>query len=780
VEQHGTAASGTACPAAPPGPTDAAIPPDPNNAWRRRLFAYDSLSRLRWASNPESGIISYSYDNDSNLLQKTSPAPNQTGSATQTISYCYDELHRITGKAYGALNCPLTSPVVSYAYDSGANAKGHLTQMTDQAGTASYAFDVLGRLTTETRTLTGANNAAISKTLSYEYNLDGSLSKLHYPSSAVVAYTPDSAGRITQAVDGVNGINYVTGASYGPDSSLTGFVNSSGGAAPITNTFTYNKRLQPVTMSAATSSQTVFSIGYDFHAGNGTAGSGSNNGNVFAITNYKDSNRNQTFTYDALNRLLTAQNAGTNCAAMTVNGKTEYWGNSYTYDAWGNLLGKTVTKCGAENLGVTADAHNWLHHSPTDYQYDAAGNMTFDATENVSLSYDLENRITGAAGYTYTYDGDGNRVRKSNGNLAANGTLYWYMTPGVVAETDLAGTTKSEYIFFEGERVARRDGVNGTGGVFYYFSDHLKTASVITDASGTIKADSDYYPWGGELQFVNNDSNHYKFTSKERDGESGLDYFGARYYSSGLGRWVSADWSATPVPVPYADFGDPQTLNQYSYVRNAPTVKIDADGHCPDGGCLVPPKTLAELDKMNQDNKDIGVGLAKGTYNTFASAENTFLSMGESSSSPIPLMEPSNEVQEVAMTAGTIVTTVLSVLFAHEPGGKAPARDPEPEPYNRSQHYGNPSSSAAAKGIRANGEGQPCPTCGKTMKSGTATAPTAEHQPTLKQHYYQKGGKKMTPAERRAYARSSSSMQKEAVCKPCQSKQGAAEARKKY
>ena len=105
------------------------------------------------------------------------------------------------------------------------------------------------------------------------------------------------------------------------------------------------------------------------------------------------------------------------------------------------------------------------------------------------------------------------------------------------------GTLKFEYVFFDGERVARRDGATGTGGVFYYFSDHLKTASVITDSAGMIKAESDYYPWGGELQFVNNDSNHYKFTGKKRDMETGLDYFGARYYSNGLGRLVSADWS---------------------------------------------------------------------------------------------------------------------------------------------------------------------------------------------------------------------------------------------
>jgi RHS repeat-associated protein len=573
VEQHGDATTGTGCSAAPTS--------DATSPWRVRRFTYDSFSRLLTAKNPESGTITYAYDADGELLQKTSPAPNQTGTATQTVSYCYDELHRVTGKGYGAQSCPLATPVVTYAYDSGANAKGHLTSLTDQAGTASYSYDILGRLTAETRTLTGANNAAISKNLSYEYNLDGSLYKLHYPSSAVVTYTPDSAGRTLSAVDGGSGINYVTGATYGPDSSLTGFVSGSGGAAAITNSFTYNKRLQPLTMSATAPSQTVYSIGYDFHAGNGTANSGTDNGNVYGIINYKDTThgRDQTFTYDALNRLISAQNAGTNCAAMVLQNKTEYWGNSYGYDPWGNLLQKNVTKCGAENLSVTADAHNWIHASGTDYLYDAAGNMTYDATANLAYTFDEENRLTGAAGYTYTYDGDGNRVRKSNGNLAANGTLYWYMTPGVVAETDLAGTTKSEYIFFGGERVARRDGATGTGGVFYYFSDHLKTASVITDSAGVIKAESDYYPWGGELQFVNNDSNDYKFTGKKRDSETGLDYFGARYYSSGLGRFLNPDWAAKATAVPYAEFSDPQSLNLYSYVRNVPTVRFDEDGH---------------------------------------------------------------------------------------------------------------------------------------------------------------------------------------------------------
>src|SRR5262249_42665340 len=216
----------------------------------------------------------------------------------------------------------------------------------------------------------------------------------------------------------------------------------------------YNKRLQPTTMSASAPNQTVFSIGYDFHLGNG------DNGNVFGITNYRDQNRNQTFTYDALNRLTSAQNAGTDCSQMTVNGKTEYWGKNYGYDPWGNLLQKTVTKCSAENLSVTAFTSNRL----SGYTYDAAGNMAHDATTAANYTFDQENRITGAGGYTYTYDADGNRVEKSNGST---GTIYWYMSPGIVAESDLTGALKSEYVFFDGKRVARRDSPNGTGGVFY-------------------------------------------------------------------------------------------------------------------------------------------------------------------------------------------------------------------------------------------------------------------------------------------------------------------------
>ncbi len=95
----------------------------------------------------------------------------------------------------------------------------------------------------------------------------------------------------------------------------------------------------------------------------------------------------------------------------------------------------------------------------------------------------------------------------------------------------------------------------------------------------------DYLPYGellsygGSVPCNNTQSTTHKFTSKERDAESNLDYFGARYYSSTLGRFVTSDWAMKPEAVPYADFTDPQMLNLYSYVRSNPLGRMDQDGH---------------------------------------------------------------------------------------------------------------------------------------------------------------------------------------------------------
>ena len=226
----------------------------------------------------------------------------------------------------------------------------------------------------------------------------------------------------------------------------------------------------------------------------------------------------------------------------------------------------------------------WLHHAltnpwqqlpPTKNQlailaYDAAGNVTNDGNGNAP-TYDAENRIATDAGVTYTYDAEGVRVEKSSG------TMYWPGSLGVLTETDLGGTINEEYVFFNGQRISRVDRPSGT--VHYYFSDQLGSTSVITDAVGNVQERYFYYPYGGQQSTTGTDSNHYKFTGKERDTESGLDMFGARYYRPNLGRFMIPDWSADPDAVPYADSENPQRLNLYSYVRNNPLTREGATGH---------------------------------------------------------------------------------------------------------------------------------------------------------------------------------------------------------
>src|SRR6185437_6496481 len=98
-------------------------------------------------------------------------------------------------------------------------------------------------------------------------------------------------------------------------------------------------------------------------------------------------------------------------------------------------------------------------------------------------------------------------------------------------------------------------------------------------STATLSFDADYYPFGREQRHTNSVTPNYQFEGKMRDAESGLDDFGARYYSSNLGRWLSADWSAVPVPVPYANLTNPQTLNLYAMVSDNPETFADLDGH---------------------------------------------------------------------------------------------------------------------------------------------------------------------------------------------------------
>ncbi len=266
-----------------------------------------------------------------------------------------------------------------------------------------------------------------------------------------------------------------------------------------------------------------------------------NNGNAMGITNNRDTTRSQSFSYDSLNRITWAQTSSTHATSPA-----NCWGESYQYDnqttggAWGNLTSIGVVSsayngCTQETLSVTAATNNQL--TATGFTYDTAGNMTGDGTN--AYGFNAESEIKSAASVNYTYDGDGNRVQKSNGKI------YWYGAgTEILDESDASGNFTDEYVFFGGKRVAHRN--VSSGSIYYYAEDFLGTSRSITTSTGTLCYDADFYPYGGERVVTNTCQQNYKFEGKERDTETGNDDFGARYYNSRLGRWLSADWSSRP------------------------------------------------------------------------------------------------------------------------------------------------------------------------------------------------------------------------------------------
>jgi RHS repeat-associated protein len=552
------------------------------NGSRQRSFVYDSLSRLLTSNNPEiasSGTacpINYTYDNDNNLATKISPEHNNIGpgcAITVTTTYSYDALERLTGKIYSN-----DDPSVSYTYDGSACLGlstcaniGHRTSMTDPPGSESFAYDTVNRKSVAQRT-----TDAITKTTSYAYDYDGAVATLTYPSGHILNYTYNTMGQTTQAIDDANA--YMLNGTYAPHGEL---IFSSVGVAANLN-IVYNSRLQPCWVYAGIIPGDSFALSYPCTKSGVPAGSildlqynynlgAGDNGNVVGVTNNRNTNRSQTFSYDQVNRLLTAGTVST-CTSGC-------WSQTFGYDPWANLLTMTATGT-ATPLNLAVNANNQI--TTGRFAYDSSGNETSDATG--FYDWNAEGQLANGNGSTYTYDGDGRRVLKSHETSSAN--FYWYgMDGNVLDETDDTGSTTNsafnEYIYVNGVRYARRDYQKNA---YYYFDDQIGSARSMAyvpagTRTATVCYEGDFYPYGAESIVTNTCPQNYKWTGKERDAETGNDNFDARYYSSVYGRFLSADWSAVPVAVPYANLTNPQTLNLYAIVHDNPESFADLDGH---------------------------------------------------------------------------------------------------------------------------------------------------------------------------------------------------------
>src|SRR6185437_10255486 len=304
-------------------------------------------------------------------------------------------------------------------------------------------------------------------------------------------------------------------------------------------------------------------------------------------------------SYDSLNRLAGAQ------AAQPGNSFTNY---CWSYDAFGNRTSQEMATSAfqsgsggespclpANPQPTTYNANNQINGGPVLATYDAAGDLTNDG--NHQYLYNADGQIC-AVEWTadsmtmmrgYIYDADGNRVAKGIiTSMSCDASMNGFTTQANYVR-DQAGHHLSEFVpgaipwqhtnvYANGELIATEDQTEA----HLYLNDWLGTRRVQTDYEGTtIEQTCSSLPYGdGETCSPTPTEN--LFTGKERDSESGNDYFGARYYASSMGRFLSPDYNNVandPDPVPFADLENPQSLNLYSYVLNNPLTDRDSDGH---------------------------------------------------------------------------------------------------------------------------------------------------------------------------------------------------------
>jgi len=427
---------------------------DPNQ--HTTTYGYDALNRLVTALDPASGETRYGYDAQNNLTAVTDPRGNTTtygydglGNQTQltspdsglttsgydaagnrirqtdargiTATYTYDALNRLT-----AIHYPDPAEDVSFTYDAGPNGIGRLSGITDPSGTTTYTYDERGNRLQETRTMDGTRYVT-----AYAYDAADKLTAITYPSGRQVTYPRDGAGRIvavtlTHAGESTTLASDIRYLPFGPLVSLT-----FGNGLTLTRSFDADYRL--ITQQTGSATSRLQDLVYSLDAAD----------NLLAIANTLDPERNQSFVYDALDRLTEAMGL--------------YGHYGYAYDALGNRVSKTENDV-VDDYAVdrTSNRLSTLNDAePTTFSYDNAGN-TVQAGE-LTYTYAQNNRLIAAARgeetlAEYAYNANGERVRK----VTAAGITHFHYDPtgNLIAESDADGEMLREYVYLEGLRLA--------------------------------------------------------------------------------------------------------------------------------------------------------------------------------------------------------------------------------------------------------------------------------------------------------------------------------------
>ena len=330
-----------------------------------------------------------------------------------SVTYTYDALNRIATETYADQS-------ITYIYDQGSNGKGRLTTITDASGQTVLAYDALGRLVSDERTVD-----ALTGTVGYDYDAFGRRAGMTYPSDRQLTYAFDAAGRIARidlVSHGGRVTTLVSNVKYEPFAGVASFTFGTGSGQYV-RTRDLDGRVASYTLGGAT-----YTLEYD------------DAHNVTAIHKAGDPAATRRYGYDALDRLV----------ASGFDLQTPE--QAFTYDATGNRTSKSVS--GASSPYTIDPASNRL--TAVDglaRTYDAAGNLWVSPGRN--FTYDQRGRLKevsfgGTA--TYAINWAGQRVKKAVNGVA---TYFAYDDAGhLIGEYDSTGMALREMVWLGDTPVA--------------------------------------------------------------------------------------------------------------------------------------------------------------------------------------------------------------------------------------------------------------------------------------------------------------------------------------
>jgi len=510
-------------------------------------ITYDSMGRRIAIDNPDTGKTEYAYDDSGNLIAKQT-ANLKKKSQWIRYGYHFHQLKMVDNPTGDDVYYEYGAPGAAY------NVAGRVTKETVGKLIDQYRYGALGEVVKKTRTIDGKQYS-----ITWKWDNFGRLRSIVYSNNVVIYYAYDTGGQVKQVFGYYNGMrmDYVNNIYYDEFGSRTSIAYANGVVSQYSYDVLMHRLVQLKTFMGDSTYQNI-TYSYDKV---GNIVTRSENGIVMSDNTVK--NITHHYGYDSLYRLTQAD------GFIKENGTTV---NSYTstlqYSSIGTIVQKLQTvKIAGENDPSLTYSYNYSYapnkphavagiNDNLTYRYDANGNMTavYDTAKqfNRILSWDDDNRLTKTVDTTsgtsvttqYNYDAKGMRIVK-DGPYGKS----IYIDTGYV-ESGASQTTApivSNHIFVGNTRVASvvKHVEEKQPATYFYASDHLGSSSVLTTQQGSYHERIEYLPYGEtwvEDKAVSDGyTTPYKFTSKELDAETGLYYFGARYYDARVSRWISAD-----------------------------------------------------------------------------------------------------------------------------------------------------------------------------------------------------------------------------------------------